>query len=107
VNPSTVPVCFDGPANGWDGTGYRISEPYIGGPIRMRDDGTESMLDGEPTGEFRHLLSDIFNGLVNSGFEICGLWEDPAGNIDAEPGSDEHMRAFIQEYFCILAKKQA
>jgi len=105
VNPATVPVCFDGPDNGWDGTGYRICEPYCGGPIRMKKDGSESMSEGEPTGEYRHLLSDVFNGLVECGFEFRGLWEAPSGDTNATPGTDDHMSAFIQQYFSILARK--
>ncbi len=105
MNPSTYYVSFDGPNNGWDGTGYRIAEPYRGGPILQKEDGTETMSAGKPTGEFVHLLSDIFNGLAELGFRIESVWEDPAGDLSAEPGSDEHMRAFIQKYFAITARK--
>ncbi len=107
-NPTTYPACFDGSANGWDGVGYRIAEPYCGGPIRVREDGSESMQEGKMTGEFRHLLSDIFNRLIESGLTIRGVWEDrrhlhpsPA----AEPGSEEHRHTVIAEYFHILARK--
>ena len=109
VNPSVQPTCFDGPANGWDGIGYRIAEPYCGGPTRVRPDGSENMTEGEPTGEHRHLFSDIFNGLVECGLSIQGVWEaschlrhDPT----AQPGTDAHWRTIIAEYLNILARKQ-
>ena len=44
-NPATSPTTFDGPDNGWDGVGYRIAEPYCGGPVRLREDGSESMTE--------------------------------------------------------------
>ena len=107
-NPATYPACFDGAANGWDGTGYRIAEPYCSGSIRRREDGSENMAEGEPIGEFRHLLTDIFNGLVESGLVIKGVWEDPRSlqvEADADPGSDEHMLGYLAMYFTVLAQK--
>ena len=107
-NPTTSPTSFDGPANGWDGTGYRISEPYGGGPIRMDADGNENMREGEMTGEFRHLLSDIFNGLIESGLVIRGVWEASRHlhhNPSAEPGSEAHYRNVVADYFHILARR--
>lgn len=106
--PSTYPVCFDGPNNGWDGVGYRIAEPYIGGPTLRKSDGSESMTEGEPTGEHRHLLSDIFNGLVEAGLEIRGVYEDPrslTGGQGCEPGSYEHQIAYAASYFGVLTRK--
>jgi ubiquinone/menaquinone biosynthesis C-methylase UbiE len=107
-NPATFPASFDGTANGWDGVGYRIAEPYIGGPVRRRADGSENMLEGEPTGEFRHLLDDIFNGLIEQGFAIKGVHEeacDPAALAQAEPGSEAHRNQIIPGGFDILAQK--
>lgn len=106
--PATYPACFDGPDNGWDGTGYRIAEPYIGGPTYRRPDGSETMTPGEPTGEHRHLLSDIFNGLVEAGLTIRGVYEDSrclTGGRGCEPGSYEHQIAYAASYFSVLARK--
>ena len=82
----------------WDGEAYRIMEPYAGGCI----EDTESM-------EFRHLLKDIFNGLVESGLAIVEVEEDPRHlNLDrgARPGTCEHMLGFVQNYFAIVARKK-
>ncbi len=108
-NPTTDATFPDGPTNGWDGTGYRIAEPYIGGAVRQRPDGSESMAEGEPTGEYRHLLSDIFNGLVEAGLSIRGVYEDPRAMTrgeGCEPGSDEHQIAYTMSYFSILTRKE-
>ena len=106
-NPATYPICFDGPDNGWDGTAYRISEPYRGGPIRMDDNGRENMTEGEPTGEHRHLLRDIFNGLIETGFRIRKVWDSPWYEwFDPfpKPGTWQHQRAF-EAFFSVLSEK--
>jgi ubiquinone/menaquinone biosynthesis C-methylase UbiE len=108
VNPSTYPIYFVGGGNGWDGTGYRIAEIYTGGPIRVSPEGVENMRTGEPTGEYRHLLSDIFGGLMDVGFAICNVVEDPRhtrGETSAAPGSYEHSLAYVAEYFTIVCGK--
>lgn len=107
-NPATYPTCFDGGANGWDGTGYRIAEPYAGGPIRMSAEGTENMQSGEPTGEYRHLLSDIFGGLLTCGFVIDGVNESARHlppHLPGEPGSCEHFWAYVAQYFTVLCHR--
>lgn len=108
VNPSTFPASFTGGQNGWDGVGYRIAEPYRGGPVRMSPDGCENMRVGEPTGEHRHLLSSIFGGLFDVGFIIRDVAEDPRHlreEATGAPGSYEHSLSFIAEYFKIVCSK--
>lgn len=106
-NPATYPICFDGPDRGWDGSGYRIVEPYGGGPVHKTSDGRETMGAGEPTGEHRHLYRDIFNGLIEVGFEIARVWDyqwHERFTVLPAPGSDDHERAFMA-YFSVLARK--
>ncbi len=108
INPATYPASFEGPNNGWDGTGYRIAEPYRSGPILQTKDGIENMIEGEITGEFRHLLFEIFGGLTGLGLVIEEVWEDPrhlCNDERYEPGSNEHFMATVQEYFNILCVK--
>lgn len=107
-NPATYPACFDGGRNGWDGVGYRISERYKGGPILKTADGVETMDVGEPTGEHRHLLGDIFGGLAEAGFVVRDVFEDErhfADPKDFEPGSHEHNLSIIAEYFSVVCTK--
>lgn len=108
-NPATFPTCFEGGANGWDGTGYRIAEPYIGGPILKTASGMESMTEGEPTGEYRHLLIDIFGGLTELGFHIQEVAESPChlvGGVVGDPGSYTHHNSVVAQYFRILSVKE-
>jgi len=108
INPATYPVDFDGNGNGWDGIGYRITEPYRGGPVLRNDKGVENMCEGKLTGEFRHTFSDIFNGLIETGMVINGVWEEMihlCHDLDAEPGTEEHKKNIVQLYFSILAQK--
>jgi SAM-dependent methyltransferase len=64
---------------GWDEQGYllRVREPYQRGAIRELADGRISLSEGQPIGEYHHLLSDIVNELVSAGFSLRGLWESP------------------------------
>jgi SAM-dependent methyltransferase len=81
----------------WDGEAYRIRHAYGGGQI-----------EDDEVSEFRHLLSDIFNGLVETGFVIRGVWEDPRHlkpETVVEPGTYDHMLGFVQKYFAIVAEK--
>lgn len=113
VNPAVHAVSLGfcgskGGAGGWDGVGYRIVDPYRGGPVFRNQDGVENMVEGEPTGEYRHLLKDIFGGLIELGFIIREVVENPCHleePISAEPGSYNHMLAYVGLYFDVLAEK--
>lgn len=95
VHPATYRVEW----GSWDGEGYRIASPYLGGRIAESDPGAP---------EYRHLLSSIFNGLVECGFVIRGVYEDPR-HLDhshaIEEGSEAHLLSYVQMYFAILAIK--
>jgi ubiquinone/menaquinone biosynthesis C-methylase UbiE len=108
-NPATFPTCFEGGDNGWDGTAYRIAEPYIGGPILKTASGTENMTEGEPIGEYRHLLIDIFGGLTELEFHIQEVAESPrhlVGGVVGEPGSHDHHNSIVAQYFRIVSVKE-
>jgi SAM-dependent methyltransferase len=81
----------------WDGEGYRILEPYSGGCI-----------EDEESMEYRHLLRDIFNGLIEAGFTIAQVEEYPRHlkpPPGAAPGTVDHMLGYVQQYFAIVARK--
>jgi len=113
VNPAVFAVSLgfcgsEGGAGGWDGVGYRIVDPYRGGPVFRNEAGVENTVAGEPTGENRHLLKDIFGGLIELGFTIREVVENPCHlkqPISAEPGSYNHMLAYVGLYFDIVAEK--
>ncbi len=56
--------------------------------------------EGESSGEFHHLLSDIINGLVAEGLMIRGVWENPRPDhgsmlAELEPGSDNFRARYM------------
>jgi len=78
--------------------GYVVKGIYFGGEM-VEADGRE----------FRHHLSDVFNGLCELGFRIDGVWEDPRHHYhlsNPEPGTEEHMVKHVQKYFAIMAQKE-
>jgi SAM-dependent methyltransferase len=80
----------------WDGEGYRITRPYAE-KARRRADGVF---------EFRHFLSDIFNGLIAEGFTIQKVEESPDYRrqpVNMQPGSWEHCMTYAPG-FAIVAK---
>jgi SAM-dependent methyltransferase len=82
----------------WDGEGYRILCPYKKGRI----DDPDAM-------EFRHTLEDIYNGLIEVGFSIKSIHEDPRHHLpnpDAKPGTLEHMLGWVMQYFTIIGAKE-
>jgi len=84
----------------WDGRGYRIAGPY--GEGRFDPQAADEAI------EFRHLLSDIFNGLTEAGLMIRGVWEDPChlhhDSLAAE-GTYDHMTGWVALYFAITAER--
>jgi SAM-dependent methyltransferase len=83
----------------WDGKGYRITRPFTERVYR-REDGAI---------EFRHYLSDIFNGLIENGFSIQQVQEAPEHlkqYPQARPGSWKHFMMYIPILFAIIAKKE-
>lgn len=92
----------------WDGTGYRITDRYQGGPVLRNAAGVENMEEGEPTGDNRHLLKDIFGGLLESGFVIREVAEDsgpPADPATADPGGWTHRQSFLGISISIVVEK--
>jgi SAM-dependent methyltransferase len=92
-NPATQTV----EETSWDGHGYRITRPY-----------RERVIEDAESLEFRHYFFEIFNDLIETGFEIRGVWEDPghlapAGSV--EPGTAGHWLKYVQTCFAVLARR--
>jgi len=82
----------------WNGEAYCITRPYAEN-IHRREDGAI---------EFRHYLSDIFNGLLDMGFSIERVHEEPHYQRkapQAQPGSWTHQQIYVSGGFAIVAKK--
>lgn len=82
----------------WDGSGYRISKPYVEKIERREDGGIE----------FRHYIDDIFNGLLEVGLSIRqveDLSRDVKPDDEAPPGTWNHVRTYVGGYFVVVAQK--
>lgn len=91
TNPATDFVdCED-----WNGEGYSISHSYAA-RVRHRTDGPI---------EFRHYLSDIFNGLIAAGFSVRRVEEAPQPKGAAPPGSWAHWLTYIVS-FAVVARRE-
>ena len=91
-NPATASIK-------WNGEVYYISAPYSE-RIEHRDDGGI---------EFRHNMDDIFGGLLDSGFSIRSVYEEPYAqhpDSHAPPGDWNHERAYVAGGFVVVARKE-
>jgi len=94
------PISWAIDENSWDGKGYRISDLYsLKAKKRSK---TENVF------EFRHYLSEVFNGLIDCGFIIERVEELPSGHWqeNSKPGSWGHSLLYSAGYFAILARKK-
>ncbi|MBI3362839.1 MAG: class I SAM-dependent methyltransferase [Chloroflexi bacterium] len=81
----------------WNGEAYCITRPYAEKTYRRADGAIE----------FRHYLSDIFNGLLGVGFSIEQVHEEPHYQrqaLQAQPGSWTHQQTYVSGGFAIVAK---
>jgi len=92
-NPATQFLDMDA----WDGEGYRVTVRYA---VRRLED--------DDRADFRHFLSDIFNGLVGAGLSILEVQEAPYHFRplgDAEPGGWDHWLSFVGGMFAVVSRK--
>jgi SAM-dependent methyltransferase len=98
TNPATEFVDWDS----WDGDGYRITKPYS----ERIDHNGKGGVGGSI--QFRHYMGDIFNGLVDVGFSIQRVEDDPnyyaQENAVAEQGSWDHWLTYVGG-FAVVARK--
>jgi SAM-dependent methyltransferase len=98
----------------WDGRSYPLNLPYEDGAEVTDDDPYWDVQ--APSGgscrvlgprEFRHTLGAVVNGLVSRGFQLRGIWEDPAGDFSARPGSWDHFVAVAPPWLILWAALHA
>ena len=94
------PLTYGLDEKSWDGKGYRISVPYsIKEKVRSKD---EEVL------EFRHTLSEVFNGLIKTGFKIEKVEEMPKDlyqNGKPKLNTWEHLLLYAPGSFAIVCRK--
>jgi SAM-dependent methyltransferase len=89
-NPATAAV-------EWSGEVYYVGAPYDE-RVKYREDGGI---------EFRHYMDDMFNGLLDAGFSIQRVHEEPYArepDPNAPAGSWDHERAYVAGGFVIVAR---
>lgn len=91
----------------WDGTAYRVARPLVKGePIPWYAE-TATVGDRVPTcWHYLHPLDELVGGLCDAGFVIEGARESEAGDLQAEPGSEEHLNAFLPPFLALKARKR-
>jgi SAM-dependent methyltransferase len=106
-NPFAMGVDSDG----WDGTAYPLKLPYDDGaevvwpdPHWDFEDAAGQRQRVEGPREFRHSLSTLVNALLQRRFTLLGLWERPAGDPAAEPGTWAHFERFAPPWLALWAK---
>lgn len=91
----------------WDGSGYRLVYPQTmrNQPIvqHWRQVGSERV--PSVSWEFIHPLDELIGGLCDQGFVIARFREDAPAHLTGQPGSEEHLAAFVPRRFAILAAK--
>jgi ubiquinone/menaquinone biosynthesis C-methylase UbiE len=98
--------------NSWNGEGYVLKNAYFSNDeITYNDqDWVYDKNKHEPIPnpiEYRHSLSNLINGLVDSGFEILNVSDksDMYPDQSAEPKSWDHFIAFAPPWLSFLTKK--
>jgi SAM-dependent methyltransferase len=99
----------------WNGRAYELRLPYIDGAlIRYGDE--EWVYARQPDQapipgprEYRHTLSNIVNGIVDSGFELLKVleWSAEPPPLDAEPGTWDHFRLHAPPWMRFWARRQS
>jgi len=95
----------------WTGKGYLLSEGYAEGAEAVCGDGYWDIIDADGTAkrvagprEFRHTLTAMLNGLIERGFVLLEVNEEPHGRPDAAPGSWEHFCSVVPPYLAIWSR---
>lgn len=94
----------------WNGDGYVLKEPYLSkAPITSADpDWVYNQDENAPVRksiEYRHTLSELINGLINSGFVIRHVSDssDMEPDTNAEPATWDHFTAFAPPWIFFTA----
>jgi SAM-dependent methyltransferase len=97
----------------WDGHGYLLRRPYVqGAAVDYADE--DWVFRGEWPAEaisgpreYRHTLSTLVNGLVESGFVVTRLMEEGfTPDMSAEPGTPDHLAAIAPPWLRFWTRLQ-
>ncbi len=89
----------------WDGGAYRLAYPSgTGAPLCIEDPSTAD--EGPDCRYFVHRLRDLIGGICDAGFVIERFAERGAVDANAEPGSHEHLAAYLAPFYEVLARRR-
>jgi SAM-dependent methyltransferase len=91
----------------WDGVGYRVVRPQTSHrPVRWRE--WDEKGQEKPTClHYIHSLQELIGGLCDTGFVVECFGERQLQNLAGEPGTPEHLAAFVPPFITILARRLA
>jgi SAM-dependent methyltransferase len=89
----------------WDGEAYRLTHPQGTGEPLVWSVGDQGSDSDAVTWNYAHTLDQLIGGVCRSGFVIVNFAERDGADLSAEPGSNEHLAAFVPPFFSILARK--
>jgi SAM-dependent methyltransferase len=88
----------------WNGRGYEIVNPQISGVpiewITYDEDGEPDML----CWHYIHSLDELIGGLCETGFVIEKFAETRLPDLQAAPGTYQHLAAYVPPFLKILAR---
>lgn len=102
-NPVQIQLAEGG---AWSGRDYRIVHPQRSDrPVVWS--AAQPGPEGTPTcWHYVHPLHDLIGGLGDAGFEILRCEESIAGDPAAEPGTQQHLAAYLPPFFSLFARWQ-
>ena len=94
----------------WDGEAYRVARPQQADHPVPWDMWNESEDAPEPAmtcWHYIHSLNTLIGGLCEAGFSIRHFAETRPSDAAAEPGTDEHLAAYLPPFFTLFAQRES
>ncbi len=91
----------------WDGGAYRLVRPAGSEePVPWYSDDAPLAEAPVVCWHYLHTLDELVGGLCDAGFVIVGAREPEEGDLDAEPGSEEHLNAYLRPFLSLAARRR-
>ena len=90
----------------WDGQAYRLAEPQRPGdpmPWIISHGGPRTAPN--VSWQYIHSLDQLIGALCDSGFHLLRFAERQQSDANAEPGSEEHLAAYIPPFLALFGQR--
>jgi SAM-dependent methyltransferase len=92
----------------WDSQAYRLVEPQRSGkPIPWIVTCELSPKAPNICWHYVHSLNELIGGMCDAGFKILRFAEREQKNLNAEPGSEAHLAAYLPPFLAIFGQRMA